>query len=461
MILLHTADWHLGDWLGRIDRTQDLRRGVETIAKLCERHDVDVLLIAGDLFSERNQPDALRRSIEHLQACFTPFLRRGGTILALTGNHDNETFCRTLSHISHLVAPEPPADPAEQGEGRTLAPPRLLPTGRFYLATRSRHLRLADRRHPNRAVSFVLMPYPTISNSFDGSIPPPRGGFDEKARALRAAFLNSLAQLRDSLTPEEPETAEPAVLAAHAHLESALAAGLYRLSQSESLLMPDEPFLHPRWSYVALGHIHLPQMIANRPHVRYSGPLERLDLSEADEPRGAVLVDLEPAFARPRQAVSPVFLPLDPTPIRRVVIHDPATEIPRLAEIYPDAARSLVNYDLTYTPGTDLLDDLRDQIEAVFPRWYNSDWHQAGEMPLNPSNPDASTINLTDEQGTALNPTTSTSASATISVRETVLRYLETVLPTEHTERAAVLALAEQFLDEDEPQITDPREVAP
>ena len=34
MRILHTADWHLGDRLGRQDRTDDLRRAVERVAGL-------------------------------------------------------------------------------------------------------------------------------------------------------------------------------------------------------------------------------------------------------------------------------------------------------------------------------------------------------------------------------------------------------------------------------------------
>jgi len=88
MRILHTADWHLADRLGRIDRTDDLRKAVERVAEYCRLHKVDVLLVAGDLFSELAGPDALRESIKHLQKTFEQFLRDGGTILALTGNHD-------------------------------------------------------------------------------------------------------------------------------------------------------------------------------------------------------------------------------------------------------------------------------------------------------------------------------------------------------------------------------------
>src|SRR5262245_54140812 len=80
MRILHTADWHLGDRLGRIDRTPDLRAAVERVAALCRDEDVEVLLVAGDLFSELSRADSLRESIAHLQATFEPFLLGGGTI---------------------------------------------------------------------------------------------------------------------------------------------------------------------------------------------------------------------------------------------------------------------------------------------------------------------------------------------------------------------------------------------
>ena len=75
MRILHTADWHLGDRLGRIDRTDDLRRAVERVADYCKSEQVEVLLVAGDLFSELSRPDSLRESIAHLQATFEPNYR--------------------------------------------------------------------------------------------------------------------------------------------------------------------------------------------------------------------------------------------------------------------------------------------------------------------------------------------------------------------------------------------------
>src|SRR5436305_670196 len=122
MRILHTADWHLGDRLGRIDRTDDLRRAVERIAGYCTSEKVDVLLVAGDLFSELAGPDGLREAVRHLQSVFEGFLRGGGTILSMTGNHDKETFCQTLRHAMSLAAP------------LSDRPGAVAPPGRLYLA---------------------------------------------------------------------------------------------------------------------------------------------------------------------------------------------------------------------------------------------------------------------------------------------------------------------------------------
>ena len=81
------------------------------------------------------------------QSVFLPFLLNGGTLVALTGNHDNETFCHTLRHALTLAAPA------------STRPGDLLPGGRLYLAAGPTFFRLPDRS--GQAVQFVLMPYPT------------------------------------------------------------------------------------------------------------------------------------------------------------------------------------------------------------------------------------------------------------------------------------------------------------
>ncbi len=82
MKFLHTADWHLNDRLGKIDRTESLRSRVEEVTRLCEEHRVDVLVHAGDLFSEQAEVtfrgNEVADSLRHLRRVFASFFARGG-----------------------------------------------------------------------------------------------------------------------------------------------------------------------------------------------------------------------------------------------------------------------------------------------------------------------------------------------------------------------------------------------
>src|SRR5437773_7399682 len=233
MRILHTADWHLGDRMGRIDRTEDLRRAVERVAQYCEEEKVDLLLVAGDLFSELSRPDSLRESIEHLQAVFEKFLIDGGTILAITGNHDNENFCQTLRLVMNLAAP------AAGGAGD------VRPSGRLYLAANPTFLRLADR--DGSPVQFLLMPYPTPPRYLRDAQAQRYGSLEEKNRHLQAAYAQ---KVRDFQQHPRFDPARPTVLSAHIHVQGARLPTLFRISEQESIIFAEDD-LPTNLAYVA------------------------------------------------------------------------------------------------------------------------------------------------------------------------------------------------------------------
>jgi DNA repair protein SbcD/Mre11 len=407
MRILHTADWHLADRLGRIDRTQDLRRAVERVADYCRAEAVDVLLVAGDLFSELAGPDALRDSIRHLQEVFHGFLRDGGTILTLTGNHDKENFCQTLRHAMHLAAPI-----ADEPGG-------LVGTGRLYLATGPSLLRLADPS-TGKHVQFVLMPYPTPARYLLEHDAQKYQSLDEKNRLLMAAFTAKLHALR--LDPRfDPSL--PAVLGAHVSVTGSSLDHLFRLSETEDLVLDDTGALAD-FAYVALGHIHKPQFLGGNTHIRYCGSIERMDLGEKDDDKGVVVFDIGPEglLGEPR------VLPLEATKIYEVTIHSPRVELPALRDRYADAKTELVRIHCNYTAGVDNREEVLRQLEDIFPRWYDRTIKEVNE----------------------LDGTLSVNGTARIhSFEDTVREYLMQEL-TNHPEdvRDAVLSRAEALMRE-------------
>src|SRR5262245_12350628 len=407
MKLLHTADWHLGDRLGRIDRTDDLRRSVERIADACRQERVEVLLVAGDIFSEMARPDGLREAVRHLQATFEGFLHGGGTILAVTGNHDNENFCETLRHAMTLAAPMTGSFGA------------VAPNGRLYLADEPTLLRLHDR-HTQSDVQFVLMPYPTPSRFLVNEPLQKYGSFEEKKRHLRDAFAG---RLRDIRADQRFDPKLPTVLVAHVHVYGAQVSTLFRLSEDEAVVFSDDQ-LPTAYSYVALGHIHKPQAIGGHAHVRYCGSIERLDLGELLDRKEVTLFELGPSGL----IGEPASLPLDATPIYDIAITNPQLELPALRDRYPDHATALVNLHVNYTAGVDNLESVLRELDAIFPRWYGRDWVESRSL------------------GPALTIGESPPAK---SFDETVRDYLAAELTNYGDEdRAAVLALAEGLLKE-------------
>jgi exonuclease SbcD len=359
MRILHTADWHLGDRLGRIDRTTDLRRAVERITAYCGEQAVEVLLVAGDLFSEMARPDSLRASIEHLQQTFQPFLLGGGTILALTGNHDNENFCQTLRLVMTLAAP---------AAGQ---PGALHPAGRLYLATNPTLLRLQGKQ--GEEVQFILMPYPTPSRYLREEEVQRYASVEEKNRHVQTAYARQLREIQEHAAFAR---AMPTVLSAHVHVQGSTLPKLFRITEEESVIFSERD-LPTEFAYIALGHIHQHQCLRGLSHVRYCGSIERLDFGEQDDTKGVVLLDV----GRDGLAGEPRFLPLDATPIYEVQLETPLAEaLDRERARETNASRDLVRIVIHYTAGKDNLEDTLRQLDTIFPRWYAREWSEASAL---------------------------------------------------------------------------------
>jgi DNA repair protein SbcD/Mre11 len=360
MKILHTADWHLGDRLGRIDRTHDLRKAVERVAIQCKETQADVLLVAGDLFSELARPDGLRETFRHWQDVFAEFLASGGTILTLTGNHDNENFCQTLRYAMTLAAPT------------VGTPGERIPHGRLYLAAEPTLLTLRDRHH-DFDVQFVLMPYPTSTRYLKGEGGQKYSSPEEKHALLVRAFEQTLRDFREhpNFRPRVP-----AVLGAHAHVRGAnIGHGLFRLTEQEDVLVSHEG-LAEHYEYVALGHIHRAQALGGHEHVRYSGSIERMDLGEANDAKGSVLFEI----GKTGRVGEIVTLPLPSSRVYDVTLTNAAEDLPRLKAEQDDVANDLVNLHITYTAGRDNLEEILRELDTIFPRWYGRDWLETGQL---------------------------------------------------------------------------------
>jgi exonuclease SbcD len=354
MRILHTSDWHMNDHLGSQDRSEDICRALERIAGYLEEHRVDVMLVTGDLF-ERSGPEKKEIAVSQFKRIFLPFLERNGTIIAISGNHDDEVFFGTLREALDLVAH------GRKGTNGT------HPTGRLYIAPNPGKLQLADAG--GNVVQFVLMPYPTARCYLPGL--KQFHNTEEKNRLIQGQFKKTLDHLKGQL-----DTRYPSVLLSHVHIRGVKTHPLYRLTEMDDVIF--EPEHAPTYfAYAAFGHIHKAQeALPGAAHMRYAGSVERMDANESNDEKSVVLVEVGPGGKRGK----PELLPLEATPIYHVEITEPEVQLSRLAEQYPDAERALVKFTLHWQPGKHNPDSLCREIRSIFKRCYGHSTIKVGEV---------------------------------------------------------------------------------
>ena len=90
MKILHTADWHLGKRLDRFSRLEEQVLVMNEIVEIADRENVDLVLIAGDLFDNFNPrveaTELFYKTLKRLS------LNGKRPVIAISGNHDSPSL---------------------------------------------------------------------------------------------------------------------------------------------------------------------------------------------------------------------------------------------------------------------------------------------------------------------------------------------------------------------------------
>ncbi|WP_339903571.1 exonuclease subunit SbcD, partial [uncultured Cyclobacterium sp.] len=116
--ILHTADWHLGKRLQEASRLAEQKLVLEEIIDISNSEDVDLVLLAGDIFDGFNPS---HESIELLYKTLRKLSQNGQRpVVAISGNHDSSQF---------IEAPDPLA--REMGIFFYSRYDSIIPTGKL------------------------------------------------------------------------------------------------------------------------------------------------------------------------------------------------------------------------------------------------------------------------------------------------------------------------------------------
>jgi DNA repair protein SbcD/Mre11 len=255
MKILHTSDWHVGKVLKGRDRYDEHVAVLRSIVQTARDEDVDVVLVAGDLF-ETAAPAAKAQGL--VMRSLLALREDGRHVVVIAGNHDNQAL---LDAVYRPVL-------GELGLHVLGTPKRPDSGGLMTLRARSGEtanvaaLPFLSHRYAVRAAEVLL--HETAEHTLD--------------YARRVADIVGL--LTGGFTPDAVN-----VVMAHATLLGGRRGGGERDVQTTLDYELSASMFPATAHYVALGHLHRQQEIPGPCPIFYSGSPLAIDFGEeANEP---------------------------------------------------------------------------------------------------------------------------------------------------------------------------------
>lgn len=329
MRFLHTSDWHLGQKF--IGQSRDIEHGLaldwllETIAA----QQVDALIVAGDIFDVNNPPTSA-------ETLYYQFLSRlvGSPcrhIIIIGGNHDapskleapkNLLQALGIHVIGKAAGPEEELILLKDQAGKPLALVAAIPF-------------LRDR-------------------DFQGSISGE--GMDDRIQRIKEGIYKHYHEMA-ACAQEILDTQKldiPVLTTGHLYAKGAAAteeqANIY-IGNLENIAAEQFPEI---FDYVALGHIHRPQIVGKKQHIRYCGSLIPLSFSEIADKKLVLLCDVEhgKGLVNIQEIPVPTFRKLATVrgslaeiEAKLQKLHDPASPLPAWVEIWVEGDQEVAALD--------------------------------------------------------------------------------------------------------------------
>ncbi|TFH73858.1 exonuclease subunit SbcD [Gammaproteobacteria bacterium LSUCC0112] len=294
MRILHTSDWHLGRALYGQKRYEEFDALLDWMINTLQAQRVDVLLIAGDVF------DSGTPSNRAMQQYYRFLTRVSGThcrhVVIIGGNHDSPTFLNAPRELLKVLNVHVVGAKADNVEDEVIV------------------LRNADQR-----AEAIICATPYLR---DRDIRSTEAGesIEDKAQKLlegiqaHYAAVTAHAEALHAALPSEDAAHVPIIAMGHLFTAGGRTTdgdGVRDLYVG-SIAHVGANIFPSALDYVALGHLHLPQNVGGRDHIRYSGSPIAMGFGEALQQKSVCLMTFDqrkpeltlidiPVFQRLRQ----------------------------------------------------------------------------------------------------------------------------------------------------------------
>ena len=275
MRIIHTADWHLGQRLAGRDRSEEHAQFLNWLIDTVEKEGADALVVAGDIFDTATPAQATMQ-------LYFDFLTRLSRLeipaVLVAGNHDSPAqLCapgQLLKRLEIHVIGTPPEDPADA----------VIQFGKDLAVAAVPYLRERD-----------------LCRAAPGEHP------EQRETRMRKAIAHYYERAARALQPLR-EQGIPVMATGHATLGGADIADGETEAEIGNIRQIDIGILPGDFDYVALGHLHMPQVVGTQGIYRYAGSPYTVNFGEAGQEKSVMLLDFKKGkgLTRARSIPTPV-----------------------------------------------------------------------------------------------------------------------------------------------------------
>lgn len=276
MRILHTSDWHLGKNLEGFSRMDEQELFLNDLVELVKEKNVDVIIIAGDIYDSANPP---ARAEKMFYDTLKKLSSNGERLtLVIAGNHDNPERLVAAGPLARdhgiimLGTPKTVVDVGEYGRHK------VVEAGEGYVEI---------EMNGERAV-ILSVPYPSEKRLNEVLY----GSMDEEWDRLKS-YSDRIKQLFEQLSLKfRDDTIN--ICVSHLFAMGSEEAGSEKNVMLGGSFIVDGRCFPQKAQYVALGHIHKPQIVpGTNKKARYAGSPIHYNKKEVSFIKKCFIVDLK------------------------------------------------------------------------------------------------------------------------------------------------------------------------
>jgi len=261
--ILHTADWHIGKVLQKYSLSDELLLFFDWLIDLLEQEKIDLLLVSGDIFDLAN-PAVKDRQLYY--QFLTKLIKLDIRAVITGGNHDA---------VGVLNAPQ-----------TILNQLKITVVGG---ATEEISDELVEIEGASGKIELIVAAVPFLRDK------------DLRSKDIDKTYNNRTEAIREGVKQHYTELATlcetnykdlPVIAMGHLYAKGVTTSESERDIHIGNAAAVDSTIFSKTFDYVALGHIHRPQVVDKNQNIRYSGSPIALSFSEKADNKSLVILSL-------------------------------------------------------------------------------------------------------------------------------------------------------------------------